>query len=72
MTLHGTSFDAGTKVRIGGPGVKVRRVRLVDDQTLEVTVRVTKGAPRTARTVRVVSADTGGRDTVERAVKIRR
>ena len=72
VTLHGTSFDAGTKVRIGGPGVKVRRVRLVDDQTLEVTVRVTKGAPRTARTVRVVSADTGGRDTVERAVKIRR
>lgn len=59
-------------MRIGGPGVKVRRVRLVDDQTLEVTVRVTKGAPRTARTVRVVSADTGGRDTVKRAVKIRR
>ena len=47
-------------------------MRLVDDQTLEVTVRVTKGAPRTARTVRVVSADTGGRDTVKRAVKIRR
>lgn len=72
VTLHGTSFDAGTKVRIAGRGVKVRRVRLVDDQTLEVTVRVTKAAPRTARSVRVVSVDTGGRDTVKRAVKIRR
>ena len=59
VTVTGSGFQAGARVRIPGPGIVLGATRFVDARELVVTVDVAEDAPVGARDLRVENPDGG-------------
>jgi peptidoglycan/xylan/chitin deacetylase (PgdA/CDA1 family) len=71
VVVRGANFRKATRVRITGKGIRIKSLTYIGPRKIRVAVKVTRGAPRTARTVIVVDRVTLKRDKLPRSLKVR-
>jgi hypothetical protein len=71
VAVRGSGFGKATSVKVGGKGVKVRKVTVLGPRRLKVLVYVAPGARRTARAIIVTDRRTLGTAMMPRTLRIR-
>jgi peptidoglycan/xylan/chitin deacetylase (PgdA/CDA1 family) len=71
VPIRGTHFTRNTVVRVGGKGVRVKKVRFIGPRKIKVAVATAQRARRTARSVTLLDTRTLGRDFWAKSLRVR-